>query len=299
MSTPNEIVTEAFAQAQTYVNGAEQQLKIFTDKLTAALQTVPLVDVSFQPITDPGAETIADYTPPSDYTDGVITTLASVLTTRLAGGTGLAPSVEAGIWDRARGRELALAQANIDDVTVQAEALGFELPPGVLNEGIRRATNDYYDKASGLSRDIAIKQADLEQTNMQKSIEQATAYEGTLSEIIFRRSQVSLDAFRADVERFRAQVEQDVKHWEVQVRQYEAQANYVLNAARLNTEVARANLATVLEAAKTGAQVYAQLVAAAYSMIHASAGVSASASDGVSYNYSGDVAGTVGAVTAI
>lgn len=43
-----------------------------------------------------------------------------------------------------------------------------------------------------------------------------------------------------------------------------------------------------LEAAKVGAQVYAQLTASAYGMAHASAGISSSAGFGINYSYSND-----------
>lgn len=299
MPTPSDLVTSAFSQANTYASNATALLKTFTDKLNTAVQLAPLVDVTFNPPADPGADTVAPYTPPADYSSSLMTSLASLLTTRLAGGTGLVESVETAIWDRARDREVASAQAAIDDVTVQAEALGFELPPGVLNDGIRRETRAYYDKVSGLSRDIAVKQAELEQDNMQKSIEQVSQYENVLSEIIARRSTVTLDAYKADVLRFQAQVDQDIKRWEAQIKLYEATEMYVLEGQKISTEIVRANLATVLEAAKTGAQVYAQLTASAYSLIHASASVAGSASTGVSYSYSNQTLNAPSAITSI
>lgn len=299
MPTPSELVTDAFSQAQAYAATAQEQLTLFTDKLNAAVQTAPLVDVAFNPIAEPSAGTIAPYESPADYSSTLLTSLAAVLAERLAGGTGLTPAVETAIWDRARERELSLSQARIDQVTRDSEALGFQLPPGVLNDGIRRETRAYYDKASELSRDIAIKQADLEQANMQQAIEKVLSYEGTLSEILTRRSQVSVEAFKAEVDRFRAEVDQDLKHWEVSIKQYEAQINYILTSNKLNTEIVRANLATVLEAGKVGAQVYAQLVAAAYGLIHASASVSAGASTNVGYSYSNDTTEAVPPVTSV
>lgn len=299
MPTPSELVTDAFAQAQGYASDAQSKLTLFTNQLNAAIQLAPVVDLTFNPIADPGSSTVAPYVAPPDYTDSLLVALAANLTTRLVGGTGLAPSVETAIWDRARERELSLAQASIDQVTMQAESLGFELPPGVLNDGIRRETRNYYDKVSGISRDIAIKQADLEQSNMQKAIEQCVQYENTLSEILARRSQVSVEAFKAEVLRFQAEVEQDVKHWEIQIKQYGAQRDYIINGQKLNTEVIRANNAVLLEAGKTGAQVYAQLVASAYSLIHATASVTAGSSMQVGYQYGNDTSNQPPAVTSI
>jgi hypothetical protein len=299
MTTPNQLVVEAFAQATNYAEEATQRLEVFTARLNDAIQLAPLVDLTFNAVAEPSAATVMEYEAPADYSSTLLTNLASLLTSRLAGGTGLDPAVEAAIWDRARERELALAQAAIDQVTRDSEALGYQLPPGVLVDGIRREQRAYFDKASGFSREVAVKQAELEQTNMQQAIDKALAYEGALTEILTKRTQLSVEQFKAEVDRFRAEVEQDVKHWEVSIKQYEAQMSYLMNAQKMNTEVIRANMASVLEAAKVGAQVYAQLTASAYSMIHASAGVSGSASTTVGYSYSNDTESAVPSLTSI
>jgi hypothetical protein len=299
MPTPSELVTQAFADAKDYADEAKSQLAIFTNKLNEAIQIAPLVDLAFNPVAEPTAATVPDYVAPAPYTSTLLADLASVLTTRLAGGTGLTPAVETAIWDRAREREQATAQAAIDLATRESEALGYELPPGVLYDAIRRETRTLHDKVSGLSRDIAIKQAELEQSNMQKSIDQVTAFEAGLADIITKRATLSLDQWKALLARFQAEVEQEVKHWEVQIKANEAQMNYILAGEKMNTEVIRANLATVIEAAKTGAQVYSQLTASAYSLIRASAQVSSDAGMRVSFNYSNDTTEAVPPVTAI
>lgn len=299
MASPAEVVSDAFAQAANYANQAKSQLAVFTSQLHDAIQAAPLVDLTFNALEEPSAATVAEYVPPADYSSTLLTALAGALTTRLAGGTGLDPAVETAIWDRARERELATAQAAIDQVTRDSESLGFQLPSGVLVDSIRREQRAYFDKASGLSRDVALKQADMEQANMQQAIDKSLSYEGMLTDILTKRSQLSVETFKAQVERFRAEVEQDVKHWEAAMKQYEAQVNYMLNGQKMNTEIVRANLSSVLEAAKVGAQVYAQLTASAYSMIHASAGVSASGGTSVSYSYSNDTTGAAPTVTSI
>lgn len=299
MPTPSELVTTSFATAKDYANDAKTALATFTNALNTAVQTAPLVDVSFAPIADPGFEAAPIYEAPTDYSSPLLTTMSTTLTTRMAGGTGLDATVEAAIWDRAREREVAVMQANIDQVTRDSEALGFQLPPGVLVDSIRRETRGYNDRVATISRDIAIKQAELEQANMHKIIEQGVSFEGVLADIRYKRSQVSLGAYQADIQRFQAEVDQDVKHWEVAIKQYEATITYTLNAQKINAEIIRANLGASLDAAKVGAQVYSQLVASAYSMIHASAGVSASAGMSVSYSYSNDTATAPPSVTAV
>jgi hypothetical protein len=321
MSTPAEVVAEAFSEARTEINAAEAMLATFTSQLSAAVQVEPLIDVTFEAVSGPSVgsapsapgSAVPTYSAPSTYSSSLITSLASLLSTRLAGGTGLNSSVETAIWDRARDREAALAQANIDDAQRTAEGFGFHLPTGVLAAQVREAQRNLYDKSSDLSRQIAIKQAELEQSNMIDAVQKATTYEDTLTSILQRREQVAvavfqaeveafnaeLNGFRAEVESYSAQVSADMKHWEAEIAQLSAQQTYVLTAQKLNTEIARANLATVLEAAKTGAQVYAQLTAAAYSMIHASASVSAGSSNSVGYTYNNTTATSPASVTAI
>jgi len=120
--------------------------------------------------------------------------VTEAIRTRLAGGTGLDPVVEQGIWDRARSREAQLAENNINEATRNHAARGFSLPSGALAAQIRDAQRVALAKASEVSRDIAIKQADLEQTNVQKTIDQGIALEGQL---ISYASQIEQRAFEA------------------------------------------------------------------------------------------------------
>lgn len=299
MTTPSELVIDAFAQAKLYADEASTQLTTFVDRMNDAVQLAPLVDVSFSPVEAPTAATVPDYTAPAEYSSDLIVALTNTLTTRLAGGTGLAAADETAIWDRAREREAAAAQAAIDTISREVEVLGYELPPGVMLDSIRRETRSYYDKVGTISRDIAIKQAELEQANMQKSIDQVIAFEGALAQIVAGRASMSLEEFKAAITQFQAEVDQEVKYWEVQIKQYEAQVNYTMAGQKLNSEVVRANLATVLEAGKIGAQVYSQLTASAYSLIRASASVSAGATNSVSYSYGNDTATAPASVTAV
>lgn len=55
-----------------------------------------------------------------------------------------------------------MALAREQEVMRTAEELGFPLPSGVLAGLLADAGREFHDKLSGLSRDIAIKQAELE-----------------------------------------------------------------------------------------------------------------------------------------
>jgi hypothetical protein len=458
----------------------------------ANLETVPTLDLV--------APTPYTYSPGANYASDLLAAIKAKLLERANGGSGLTAAVEQAIWDRVRSREAKNAQAAINDVSRQSEALGYQFPAGITAAQLRQAQQTYYDALSTANRDIGIKQADLEQANLKDTIaagidlegklidysyrleelayqsaktvaenavgvynaqvdqfkaivagyqayaqayqslidgeklkieeyrgalqgeqtkaevnrtlveeykaaidagmslvkiyeaqvggakalielegaklaavgEEIKAYvagvngetarveaykagvQGELGKVEVYRAQASAfsaksqaqgekaranlsyfqalvdnkrgewDGYRARVtgeaERFRglaaksgaildgfrltlaaaqASVEQDVKRWEIGIKQYEAQANYSLSVAKMNTEVIQANRQATLEAAKVGAQTFAQLTASAYSMIHASAGVAASASTSVSYGYTNQTSSAPASVTAI
>ncbi len=470
------------------------------------LENIPTLDLV--------APTPYSYTPGPEYASTLLTTLKAKLLERMAGGTGLAPAVEQALWDRGRSREAKLGQANEDTVGRTSEALGWHLPAGVTAAQLREAQQDTFDKASSLSREITIKQAELEQANLKDTIAAGMDLEGKLIEYSFRLEQLAfenakavadnaiqlynaelakfkelldsyrtyaavydtlikgeqlkvevlraelaaeqtkadinktlveeykagieasmslvriyeaqigaaktlvelegaklaakgeqikayiagingetakveafkanaqaqgivmdawgkgvqaelgkvelykakaqafsakasaqgekaranvayydgrarafsakwsawearvkgetsrfqalaaksgmlLDGFKAGLAKAQAMVEQDVKRWQIGISQYEAQKNYSLAVEKINTEVIQGNRQAMLDAAKTGAQIFAQLTSSAYSMIHASAGVSASASNSVGYSYSNDTSSTVAPITSI
>ena len=120
------------------------------------------------------------YSPGARYASQLMDNLKAQLNARLHGGTGLAPAVEQAIWDRSRDRETKVALAREQEVLRGAEALGFPLPSGVLAAQLQDARREYHDKLSGLSRDIAIKQADMEQANLKDSIGAALQLESML-----------------------------------------------------------------------------------------------------------------------
>jgi len=157
------------------------------------------------------APTAYSYTPGAEYSSALMTSLKNILTQRLAGGTGLDPAVEGAIWDRARDRETSLAQANIDNVMRTSESLGFALPPGVVIDQLREAQRDYHTKVSTLSRDIAIKQAELEQANLEKTITATLDLEGKLVDESLRLETLAYESAKTLAENaisiYNAQVE--------------------------------------------------------------------------------------------
>ena len=176
---------------------------LHTDYLTK-LDNIPTLDLV--------APTPYSYARGPEYASGLLATLKAVLTERMAGGTGLPAAVEQAIWDRARSRETQTALANEAEVMRASEAMGFQLPSGVLAAQLREAQQNYYDKLSGLSRDVAIKQAELEQENLKQTITQGMQLEGQLIDYSLKLEQMTFEAAKtaADnaVQIYNAQVEQ-------------------------------------------------------------------------------------------
>ena len=140
------------------------------------------------------APTPYSYTPGPEYASELLTALQQKLKERMLGGTGLTPAVEQAIWDRARDRETRTARANIDDIARTSEALGYDIPAGVMADQMRMAQQTYYDKLSELSRDVAIKQAELEQTNMMQAVTQTIQLEGQLIDYSYKMEHLAFEA---------------------------------------------------------------------------------------------------------
>lgn len=126
------------------------------------------------------APDIREYTPGSGYTSSLLTALKATLEDRITnGGTGLSPAVEQAIWDRGREREYRQLQNQLDDLERLAD-MGFALPSGVYLDARLKLQTEMANQIAGHSREVMIKQAELEQANVQKSLELAISLEGKL-----------------------------------------------------------------------------------------------------------------------
>lgn len=94
--------------------------------------------------------------------------------------TGLAPEVEAAIWQRGRDREALLTQRAIDEATKVFASRGFTIPAGTLLRLVQQALQDSIARDAALSREVMMKQAELEQSNFQFSFNLAVQLETAL-----------------------------------------------------------------------------------------------------------------------
>jgi hypothetical protein len=139
---------------------------------TLSQEDVPELDVV--------APSIREYTPGEEYTSALLTALQTSLTDRIEnGGTGLAPDVENAIWDRGREREARAKRNSLDELD-KMEEMGFALPPGVYLDSRLKIINEGEANDRGTSREIMIKAAELEQSNVQHALTTATQLEGVM-----------------------------------------------------------------------------------------------------------------------
>lgn len=199
------------------------------------------------------------YSPGAKYASQLLDNLKATLNARIQGGTGLAPAVEQAIWDRARDRETMLALAKEQEVLRGAEALGFALPSGVMAGQLADARREYHDKLSGLSRDIAIKQAEMEQANLQQATTLALQLETTLLDDCYKLEMLALETAKTAADNAIAAHNAAIEHFKALLAGYQAYASAydtVIKAELNKVEVFKA----LLSAEETKANINRALV---------------------------------------
>jgi hypothetical protein len=186
------------------------------------------------------------YSQGARYASQLMDNLKAQLNARIHGGTGLNPAVEQAIWDRSRDRETQIALAREQEVLRGSEALGFDLPSGVLAGQLQDARREYHDKLSGLSRDIAIKQAELEQANLQQATTLALQLESTLLEDAYKLEVLAVDIAKTAADNALAAYNSALEHYKALLAGYQAYAGAyqtVVQAELNKVEVFKALLA--------------------------------------------------------
>lgn len=185
------------------------------------------------------------YSPGARYASQLLDNLKARLNARIQGGTGLSPEVEQALWGRALDRETALALAREKEVLRGAEALGFPLPSGVLIGQLADARREYHDKLSGLSRDITIKQAELEQQNLKDTVQAALQLETTLLDDTYKLEMLAYEASKTAAENAISAYNAALEHFKALLdgyRTYAAAYDTVVKAEMSKVEVFKAML---------------------------------------------------------
>jgi len=224
---------------------APQLLSISVGRFTGL--NIPTFDADMPDlvVTEPGP---FNFTPGAAYTSALLTYMRD----RAAnGGTGLNADVENAIWDRAREREYRQkndALLALDDF----EALGYSFPPGVYLDARVKIETEINYNISTVSREIMVKQAELEQTNIENALKNATQLEG---QMITSYNQYQERLFQAA----KTAVEVNVEIYNAKVRSYGAMVDAYKTRAAVYEAQVRAEV-TKVEAYK--AEVDAELAKA-------------------------------------
>lgn len=155
------------------------------------------------------------------YTSDLLTALRAQLLAWVNGAsTGLNPAVEQAMWDRGRARETVNASQKAQEATRGFAARGFAKPPGMLAVELARAMQSAQDANSTLSRDITVKQAELEQANRRFAFEEAFKVE---AQLVTYNNQIAQRAF--DVARYAQDVavqiyQQNVSKYSADIQGY-------------------------------------------------------------------------------
>lgn len=233
---PDVVLPDApqFLQLQTHTFGGVNLHEDWLEKLDDIPTLSVLQPAPFQ------------HKPGAKYASQLLDDLKASLNARIQGGTGIAPAVEQQIWDRARDRETALALAREQEVLRGAEALGFPLPSGALAGQLADARREFYDKLSGLSRDVAIKQAEMEQQNVRDAITQALQLETTLLDDAYKLEMLAFETAKTTADNALAAFNATVEHYKALLAGYQAYAaayDTVIRAELNKVEVYKAMLA--------------------------------------------------------
>lgn len=161
----------------------------------------------------------------SAYTSDLLDGYRGVLLAWVQGqSTGLEPQVEEAMWNRARDREAALYGSALNQIAKDYAARGFPIPPGAAVALAHQAIQKAREGSSSINRDIAIKQAELEQQNRQFALSEARQIEMGLMNYASQIAQRAFEAARYTVEAAIAVYGARVQQYNGEVQAFTARA---------------------------------------------------------------------------
>lgn len=144
------------------------------------------------------------------YDSALLQRVQNQINTYFNGGTGIPDAIWKQIWDKGREREDLAASKFKQDINEDWAARGFSLPQGVQVARTAEALQAVLAANNSLSRDIAIKQAELEIENLKFAVQQGIALENILGgfyqQQMSRMFEAAKYSYQATIEIFNAQV---------------------------------------------------------------------------------------------
>jgi len=215
-----------------------------------------------------------------NYSDTLLTNVKNTLIARLQGGTGLNPVVEQAIWDRGRDRENRQSLMAERTLLIERGQTGLSRPSGATSSALAAIVQETQGKLIELSREIMIKQAELEQENLKQTIQQTISLEDILirqyNNVIQRSFEVAkytqdvlIEIFKAKVGLYNTQVEafksytvaytSKVQSELAKVEIFKAQIDAEKLKGDINEQSIRTYVAQI-DAVKTNVELYKALV---------------------------------------
>lgn len=243
ISDATQIVTDRFAEAMSYADGAYNDVASFLNALQSAADSYGGSMVFLNPIFPdpvspffnlgdaPVKPEVEIYLPefpvyPVLRSLSLLTGIQTDLESRRAiGGTGLNPAVENEIWWREEERSrIALAEAK-EKIVAEWSQRGFAVPDGVIVSQLTQMDVEYANKRTDLSRDIAIKQYELAFQNTQFIIQQVLAMETLVLNATSQANEVSIRGYMAEIDGYKSKIQAAIGRLEAQIKAYEGEGN--------------------------------------------------------------------------
>lgn len=227
--------------------------------LSPVIPSAPVIDIDSLSISEPENISVTPISWSFSVSDVLISDdpLIATMITRLAdnivnGGTGLSSTVEDAIFNRDLERNEQQLEDALDKARTAWSKTGFTLPDGMLANSLSSIQKEYMNRLIDRSREIAIKQADLEQSNLFKSIELAvnlafklvdanTKYEELVLKSLELTAQYANEYIRLQIEAHRSAVEV----FKAKIQIFEATIRAQLAKAEVYRSQIQAVLATV------------------------------------------------------
>jgi hypothetical protein len=216
-------------------------------------------------------------------TDGYDEGMAWLINTITLGGTGINPVVEDQIWQRGRDRLISEGLRQDSATMVQFSQRGFALPSGVMTAQLQANRFEQFAKLQEQSRDVAIKQAEIEIENLRFAVDKVVstriqaiqaaadylrAFMGGL-EMSFRVVNLNADAkakmMAATADLYRARLQRD----EIAMRVPFKDSDNLIETNRMNIDGFYRGVEAKVRAASAAADVYASMAQAGISALHA------------------------------
>lgn len=211
-----------------------------------------------------------------------------LVNTITVGGTGISPAVEDQIWQRGRDRIIADG-ARVESQTLnEFAARGLALPSGAMASRLQEVRFEQLTKTQELSRDVAIKQADLEVENLKFAVDLAVKSRmqamgvavdyiralmsgaDTASRVALLNADAKARLVSATADLYRARLSRD----EIAMRIPLANASNLVQQNGIGTDGFYKGVGARVQAAAAAAESYGRIASAALASLNSVAAVS-------------------------